>query len=69
MIEITGRPIEVHCHNDFGLATANTLSALFAGAQVASTALNGMGERAGCGATEEVALHFVYFMEGIWDLV
>jgi isopropylmalate/homocitrate/citramalate synthase len=56
MKELTGRPIEVHCHNDFGLATANTLAALAAGAQVASTALNGMGERAGCAATEEVAL-------------
>lgn len=54
--ELTGKPIEVHCHNDFGLATANTLAALSAGAQVASTALNGMGERAGCAATEEVAL-------------
>ena len=56
MIEMTGRPIEVHCHNDFGLATANTLAAICAGAQVASTSLNGMGERAGCGATEEVAV-------------
>ena len=56
MIELTGKPIEVHCHNDFGLATANTLAALSAGAQVASTSLNGMGERAGCAATEEVAL-------------
>ena len=56
MIEVTGKPIEVHCHNDFGLATANTVAALCAGAQVASTALNGMGERAGCAATEEVAL-------------
>ncbi|OGP64926.1 MAG: hypothetical protein A2170_14775 [Deltaproteobacteria bacterium RBG_13_53_10] len=52
----TGKPIEVHCHNDFGLATANTLAAISAGADVASTALNGMGERAGCGATEEVAV-------------
>lgn len=56
MIELGGRPIEVHCHNDFGLATANTLAAICAGAQVASTCLNGMGERAGCGATEEVAV-------------
>jgi isopropylmalate/homocitrate/citramalate synthase len=56
MRDLTGRPIEVHCHNDFGLATANTLAALSAGAQVASTALNGMGERAGCAATEEVAM-------------
>jgi isopropylmalate/homocitrate/citramalate synthase len=56
MRDLTGRPIEVHCHNDFGLATANTLAALSAGAQAASTALNGMGERAGCAATEEVAM-------------
>jgi isopropylmalate/homocitrate/citramalate synthase len=56
MRDLTGKPIEVHCHNDFGLATANTLAALSAGAQVASTALNGMGERAGCAATEEVAM-------------
>lgn len=62
MRELAGKPIEVHCHNDFGLATANTLAALAAGAQVASTALNGMGERAGCAATEEVAvaLHILY---------
>jgi methanogen homocitrate synthase len=56
MIALTGKPVEVHCHNDFGLATANTLAALCAGAEVASTALNGMGERAGCAATEEIAL-------------
>jgi len=56
IITLTAKPVEVHCHNDFGLATANTLAALCAGAQVASTALNGMGERAGCAATEEVAL-------------
>ncbi len=56
MKDLTGRPIEVHCHNDFGLATANTLAALSEGAQVASTALNGMGERAGCAATEEIAM-------------
>lgn len=53
---LTGKPVEVHCHNDFGMATANTLAALCAGAQVASTALNGMGERAGCAATEEIAM-------------
>jgi len=56
VIEITHRPIEIHCHDDFGLATANTLAALEAGASVASTVLNGMGERAGNAATEEVAM-------------
>jgi len=64
MKALTGKPIEVHCHNDFGLATANIIAALSAGAQVASTALNGMGERAGCAATEEVALA-LYILYGI----
>lgn len=62
MTDLTQKPVEVHCHDDFGLATANTLAALCSGATVASTALNGMGERAGCAATEEVALalHILY---------
>ena len=55
MIRTTALPIEVHCHNDFGLATANTIAGLSAGAEVASTVLNGMGERSGSAATEEVA--------------
>lgn len=54
--DITHLPIEIHCHDDFGLATANVLAGLEAGASVASTAFNGMGERAGNAATEEVAL-------------
>ena len=56
MIRITNLPVEVHCHDDFGMATANTLAGLSAGASVASTTLNGMGERAGGSSTEEVAL-------------
>jgi isopropylmalate/homocitrate/citramalate synthase len=49
-------PIEVHCHNDFGLATAVTLAAAEAGVNVLSTTINGLGERAGNTATEEVAV-------------
>jgi isopropylmalate/homocitrate/citramalate synthase len=49
-------PLEIHCHNDFGLACANTLAALTAGADYASTTINGLGERCGNAATEEVAL-------------
>jgi isopropylmalate/homocitrate/citramalate synthase len=57
MKEATGRiPIEVHCHNDFGLAVANTLAGVEAGANVVSTTINGMGERVGNAPTEEVAL-------------
>lgn len=55
-------PIEVHVHNDLGLATANTLAGLEAGAKVASTTVNGIGERVGNAATEEVlvALRLLY---------
>lgn len=49
-------PIEVHVHDDFGLATANTIAGILAGAEVASTTVNGIGERSGNAATEEVVL-------------
>lgn len=48
-------PIEFHGHNDLGLATANTLAAAGAGATHLSVTVNGLGERAGNGALEEVA--------------
>lgn len=48
--------VSVHCHNDLGLATANTLAGLMAGADQAEVALNGIGERAGNTALEEVAM-------------
>ena len=54
--EITHRPVEIHTHNDFGVATANILAGLEAGASVASTTLVGLGERAGNASTEEIAL-------------
>ena len=49
----------VHCHNDLGLAVANSLSALQAGARQVECTLNGIGERAGNAALEEIvmALH------------
>lgn len=40
-------PISVHCHNDFGLAVANSLAAVKAGAKEVQVAVNGLGERAG----------------------
>jgi len=51
--------VSVHCHDDLGLATANTLAALRAGARQAEVTLNGIGERAGNASLEEVvmALH------------
>jgi homocitrate synthase NifV len=47
---------EIHAHDDFGLATANTLAALRAGFGWASTTVTGLGERAGNAALEEVAM-------------
>ena len=48
--------ISVHCHNDLGLASANTLRALMAGARQAEVAVNGIGERAGNASFEEVVM-------------
>jgi homocitrate synthase NifV len=48
--------IEIHAHNDLGLATANTLSAYRAGATHANTTVNGLGERAGNAPLEEVVM-------------
>ncbi|MBN1133870.1 MAG: homoaconitate hydratase [Methanosarcinaceae archaeon] len=47
-------PICIHCHNDLGMATANTLAAAEAGAKQLHTTINGIGERAGNAALEEV---------------
>src|SRR5258708_17446367 len=46
----------VHCHNDLGLAVANTLAALSAGARRGECTINGIGERAGKTALEEVVM-------------
>jgi len=48
--------IEMHAHNDLGLATANTLAAVRAGASHVNTTVNGLGERAGNAALEEVVM-------------
>ncbi|MEW6678531.1 MAG: homocitrate synthase [Pseudomonadota bacterium] len=53
---ITDLEIEMHAHDDLGLATANTLAACRAGATHVNTTVNGLGERAGNAALEEVAL-------------
>jgi len=48
--------ISVHCHNDLGMATANTISGLMSGARQAEVTINGIGERAGNTSLEEVAM-------------
>jgi homocitrate synthase NifV len=49
--------IAIHCHNDFGMATANAITALEAGAHWADVSVLGIGERSGISALEEVAGH------------
>jgi isopropylmalate/homocitrate/citramalate synthase len=53
---VPGTPVELHVHNDFGMATALSLSGVTGGASVVHTAMLGLGERCGNAATEEVAL-------------
>jgi D-citramalate synthase len=49
-------PIAVHCHNDFGMAVANTVAALGSGADEVHATINGLGERAGNAALEEIVI-------------
>lgn len=60
-----GIPIEVHTHNELGLAVANALAAIGAGAEVIHTTVNGIGEKTGNAAFEEVAMaiHLLYGMD------
>ncbi len=55
-------PIDVHCHNDFGLASANSLLAVEAGARQVQVTINGLGERAGNAdlAQTVMSLHSMY---------
>lgn len=50
--------IATHCHNDLGMATANTISGILNGARQAEVTINGIGERAGNTSLEEVAMIF-----------
>jgi len=58
VVERVGREaiVSVHCHNDLGLATANTLAAVQAGARQVEVTINGLGERAGNASLEEVVM-------------
>jgi len=58
-------PISIHCHDDFGLAVANSLAAIESGATQVHVAVNGLGERAGNTSLEEIvaALHLIYKYE------
>ncbi|MFZ0327881.1 MAG: 2-isopropylmalate synthase [Nitrososphaeraceae archaeon] len=52
----THLPISMHCHNDLGLAVANTIAGINAGASCAQVTINGIGERAGNASLEEVVV-------------
>jgi isopropylmalate/homocitrate/citramalate synthase len=56
VIERLKKPVEIHCHQDFGLGVANTVAALAAGATVAQTTITGVGERAGNVPMEDVVM-------------
>lgn len=53
-------PVVVHCHNDLGLAMANTIAGIEAGASVVDVTVNGLGERAGNASLDEVAVALTY---------
>lgn len=53
---VTDTPLEIHCHNDFGLAVANTIAAAKAGVEYLSVTINGIGERSGNASLEETAV-------------
>ncbi|MEM0439701.1 MAG: 2-isopropylmalate synthase [Sulfolobales archaeon] len=60
-----GKIVSVHCHDDFGLATANSIAGILAGARQVHVTINGIGERAGNASLEEVvmALKILYGYE------
>lgn len=59
--KVTNVPISVHCHDDFGLAVSNSLAAARSGAEQVHVCVNGLGERSGNAALEEVALGLMSF--------
>lgn len=54
-------PLAVHCHDDFGLSVSNSLAAVLAGAEEVHCTINGLGERAGNAALEEVSVGLMTF--------
>jgi len=57
VVKVTeGKIVSVHCHNDFGLATANSIAGVMAGARQVHVTVNGIGERAGNASLEEVVM-------------
>lgn len=63
LIETAGVDVEMHTHNDFGMATANALAGIKAGARFIGVTVNGLGERAGNAALEEVVMALKHIQE------
>jgi isopropylmalate/homocitrate/citramalate synthase len=70
MRDVTGLPIEIHTHNDMGLAVGNSMAALAAGASAIHTSIGGIGERTGNTPLEEaaVAVRVLYGLDPGLDL-
>ena len=68
--KLTGLPVEVHTHNDFGMGVATELAGVEAGATVVHSCANGLGERTGNAALEElmVCLHVLYGYDKQYNL-
>ncbi|MGM0366459.1 MAG: homocitrate synthase [Actinomycetota bacterium] len=64
IMDIIGIDIEMHTHNDFGMAIANAIAGIKAGATYVNTTINGLGERAGNAAFEELIMALKY-IEGV----
>ncbi len=64
LIEETGLEVEMHTHNDFGMAVANALAGIHAGATWVNVTVGGLGERAGNAALDEVVMALKY-LEGV----
>lgn len=64
IIDIVGIDVEMHTHNDFGMAIANAIAGIKAGAIYVNTTINGLGERAGNAAFEELIMALKY-IEGV----
>jgi homocitrate synthase NifV len=60
IIDIVGIDVEMHTHNDFGMAIANAIAGVKAGATYINTTINGLGERAGNAAFEEFVMALKY---------
>lgn len=63
LMDAVGLNIEMHTHNDFGMATANALAGVYAGASYVGVTVNGLGERAGNACLQEVIMGLKHLMK------